>query len=569
MKKHVSIGVIALAASFGAGGLSGCVGGGQDGEAETLNQQVEAEPDPHGATLVEPGVEARGAVRRGGAPALFAIDVAAGEELVAVTSLGTLRDTTLTLTNADGRTLAFNDDFGRSYASRIEWDVRADGRVYLQVGAFSRRQAGSFGITVTIAGRVPTPDPEPAQCRRGGCSGQVCADHNAISTCEMRPEYMCYRGADCARQADGECGWTMDDELRECLAQFDPEPDPEPDPGPDPLPADDHGDDLASATEIEAGARSTGIIEEGGDQDWFVFNVGPFGGRFTITTDLDTLTDTRLLATDDGGRQLAENDDYRGGGYASQVAVLAHPFQRIGLRVTGYSGQLTGSYGITISAPVAPDPDPDPEPNDDHADSPAGATAINIGDTVNGDIEEGRDVDWFTFPAGFGAEYVITTELGTLADTTLLVTDTAGRRLADNDDYNGSYASQVTLVTDAEGRLLVKVAAYGRRQTGTYTLKVQGPPVRPVPMCTRDAGEAECAAYGGRFGRFGLLGQVQCICPTHDGGQRCTTGDECQGACVCDGFGRDTREGECSPWVVDFGCYCTMHNGRGATLCVD
>lgn len=58
-------------------------------------------------------------------------------------------------------------------------------------------------------------------CFVGGCSGQLCSDHDgAISTCEWRPEFACYQDADakCERQPSGSCGWTPTAELTGCLA---------------------------------------------------------------------------------------------------------------------------------------------------------------------------------------------------------------------------------------------------------------------------------------------------------------------------------------------------------------
>ena len=64
----------------------------------------------------------------------------------------------------------------------------------------------------------PPPPPPLAACVKGGCSGQICADHSVISTCEFRPEYACYQTATCARQATGNCGWTQTPALTSCLA---------------------------------------------------------------------------------------------------------------------------------------------------------------------------------------------------------------------------------------------------------------------------------------------------------------------------------------------------------------
>ena len=57
-------------------------------------------------------------------------------------------------------------------------------------------------------------------CVRTGCSGQICADSHRISTCEMRPQYACYKAAICERGADGACGFRQTPQLEACLAQF-------------------------------------------------------------------------------------------------------------------------------------------------------------------------------------------------------------------------------------------------------------------------------------------------------------------------------------------------------------
>jgi hypothetical protein len=56
-------------------------------------------------------------------------------------------------------------------------------------------------------------------CIKTGCSGQICSDHEVISTCEYKPEYECYKKATCERQANGDCGFTKTKELTDCLAR--------------------------------------------------------------------------------------------------------------------------------------------------------------------------------------------------------------------------------------------------------------------------------------------------------------------------------------------------------------
>jgi hypothetical protein len=54
-------------------------------------------------------------------------------------------------------------------------------------------------------------------CFKTGCSGQVCADEEVVTTCEYRAEYECYKKAKCERQRNGECGFTETPELQRCL----------------------------------------------------------------------------------------------------------------------------------------------------------------------------------------------------------------------------------------------------------------------------------------------------------------------------------------------------------------
>lgn len=59
-------------------------------------------------------------------------------------------------------------------------------------------------------------------CAVAGCSAQLCVSAEeaaqVITTCEFKAEYVCYREAHCAPQADGKCGWSQTPELKRCLA---------------------------------------------------------------------------------------------------------------------------------------------------------------------------------------------------------------------------------------------------------------------------------------------------------------------------------------------------------------
>lgn len=64
---------------------------------------------------------------------------------------------------------------------------------------------------------VGGPVPGAGRCIKTGCSSEICADGDRVSPCIFRPEFACYQKAICARQANGECGFTQTAELTACL----------------------------------------------------------------------------------------------------------------------------------------------------------------------------------------------------------------------------------------------------------------------------------------------------------------------------------------------------------------
>jgi len=75
-------------------------------------------------------------------------------------------------------------------------------------------------------GNTTPPAGGDTACVKTGCSGTVCAaaESDVMTTCEMKPEYQCYEDKECKVQADGKCGWTMTDGLKDCLADPPPLP---------------------------------------------------------------------------------------------------------------------------------------------------------------------------------------------------------------------------------------------------------------------------------------------------------------------------------------------------------
>lgn len=77
--------------------------------------------------------------------------------------------------------------------------------------------APSISITPEVTVQPSGIIRESGGCKVGGCSGQVCSDKDAITTCEFKAEYSCYHTAICERGKDGKCGWRETEELTNCI----------------------------------------------------------------------------------------------------------------------------------------------------------------------------------------------------------------------------------------------------------------------------------------------------------------------------------------------------------------
>jgi len=56
-------------------------------------------------------------------------------------------------------------------------------------------------------------------CRRTGCSGEICSDHDMTSVCSYLPEYACYQVSRCELLLSGTCGWAQTADYNRCVSE--------------------------------------------------------------------------------------------------------------------------------------------------------------------------------------------------------------------------------------------------------------------------------------------------------------------------------------------------------------
>ena len=101
------------------------------------------------ATPVALGEAASGVLEWDGDADLFVFEAAAGEFYQIDVALGTLDDSTVTLYDADGVDLAYNDDHGGTPASRLYWKATASAPLYVGVEGYGD-DTGTYTLTVAV-----------------------------------------------------------------------------------------------------------------------------------------------------------------------------------------------------------------------------------------------------------------------------------------------------------------------------------------------------------------------------------------------------------------------------------
>ena len=178
------------------------------------------------------------------------------------------------------------------------------------------------------------------------------------------------------------------------------------------VPADDHGDTQADATDLARSSSIEGQVEEGDDNDYFRVQVTEATTLTVYTTgDLDTVGE---LQASDGSILASDDDGGDGGNFRIKHDVGPDTYY---VKVSS-SGTTTGNYVVLAIFGDFVTPDSIlPPAADDHGDTRSDATDLTLGFSVQGQIEEGDDDDYF---------HVQVTQTGTLTVYTTGDLDTVG-----------------------------------------------------------------------------------------------------------------------------------------------
>ena len=214
---------------------------------------------------------------------------------------------------------------------------------------------------------------------------------------------------------------------------------------------DDHADSVEGATAVEVGETVRGVVYPEDDPDFFVFEAE--SGKFYEISVAGNLYDARIDLFD-SNEALLES-------FGSRAVWKTERAGEYYIEVTDYGSP--SSYTLSVSVL---------EITDDHGGSAADASAITVGESIEGAVNYLGDEDVFLFQVEAGTIYEIDVALGTLADSDLGVYD-------EPDEWKGRFYSPVLSVethrnvwrSEYTGDSYLVVGFPGS-ESGSYTIKV-------------------------------------------------------------------------------------------------
>ena len=210
--------------------------------------------------------------------------------------------------------------------------------------------------------------------------------------------------------------------------------------------ADDHGNEIETATVIELGETIRGVISHDHDQDLFKMDLR-LGETFEI--DFDSMIKDRIVAD-------VWDVNYRGLEDLNRFPAIWMPTSAgphfIRVRTPG----TTGGYAITLRRSHYVDDFPDDT-----------ATGIDFGAPIEVHNNNIDDRDVFTFSATAGESFDIFVEPGTFERFSIRIYDADGNRLKSTPGYEG--IKKMTWQAWEDGDYFVDLETESR---GTYTISV-------------------------------------------------------------------------------------------------
>lgn len=237
-----------------------------------------------------------------------------------------------------------------------------------------------------------------------------------------------------------------------------------------PLPPDDAGNGADTRASVTPGRAVSGNIEYEGDVDWYRLSTRT-GQRYRITlTGVESdsgelaLRDPMLRVLDRDGNELAFNDD-AGESLNSAIEFIPRTAGDVFIEARAYADVYTGLYALNVTSERLP--------NDRVGADASSRGRINIGQSIDGQLEYPTDTDWYRVRLSEGQSYrftLVSSGDNPLGDPLVRIYDANGQELAMDDDGGDGLNSYLEFTAPRDGNYFVEARGYSDDSTGGYTL---------------------------------------------------------------------------------------------------
>ncbi len=216
---------------------------------------------------------------------------------------------------------------------------------------------------------------------------------------------------------------------------------------------DDHGDDNATATKIEIGVPTTGMIGLDDDLDSFKF-AAEKGRAYSLDIVAGSLRSPDITLYDDDPAPLARFD---------QEMIWVAPSS--GHYYAEVSGYRTGDYTLSIKVI---------DYVDDHSDDKESATAFQVGSTIKGVIGSYGDIDFFKFNAEAGKGYRTELTFEGFEYAAIGIYSSQEQPLAGSSNYGESNFARFEWIAQESGEYFISASIeYHSRLPTDYKITLQ------------------------------------------------------------------------------------------------
>ena len=244
---------------------------------------------------------------------------------------------------------------------------------------------------------------------------------------------------------------------------------------------DRHGEIPADASLITFGNALPGAISPETDRDYFSFRAER-GVNYSVALELLTANGAVISIENDSGDTLSSTNGLGTG--LGWTAASTGTFYVL-VSHSPQASQGIGTYSLTVEANTSLE--------DRHLDTALSGTPLSFGTVYQGAISPLSDLDYFSFPADRGVEYLLDLTYGSATAVSLEVNSLGGSPESGARNFGESNIVRWTAPESATYYVKVSASPKAGEPIGTYSLKI-------TPDTTLQDRHSDSAANGTRIG---------------------------------------------------------------------